>query len=37
MQSFGPSFKALIIGASGGIGNAMVQILQNDPWLLVLT
>jgi NAD(P)-dependent dehydrogenase (short-subunit alcohol dehydrogenase family) len=31
MQSFGPSFKALILGASGGIGNAMVQILQNDP------
>ncbi len=31
MQSFGPGFKALIIGASGGIGNAMVQILQNDP------
>jgi NAD(P)-dependent dehydrogenase (short-subunit alcohol dehydrogenase family) len=31
MQSFGPNFKALIIGASGGIGNAMVQTLQDDP------
>jgi NAD(P)-dependent dehydrogenase (short-subunit alcohol dehydrogenase family) len=31
MHSFGSHFKALIIGASGGIGDAMVNNLRNEP------
>lgn len=31
MQRFEPSFKALIIGSSGGIGNAFLKLLQTDP------
>lgn len=31
MQSFPQGFRALVLGASGGIGGAFVQCLQSDP------
>lgn len=31
LTSLGPQFRALVIGASGGIGAAFVDILRNDP------
>ena len=31
MQSLPPGYQALVIGASGAIGSAMVHLLQNDP------
>ncbi len=31
MQSLGSQYKALIIGASGGIGHALTEQLQSDP------
>jgi NAD(P)-dependent dehydrogenase (short-subunit alcohol dehydrogenase family) len=30
LKSFGPNFRALVIGASGGIGSALLQVLRGD-------
>jgi NAD(P)-dependent dehydrogenase (short-subunit alcohol dehydrogenase family) len=31
MQRFGPNYKALVIGSSGGIGQAFIDQLKSDP------
>lgn len=31
MRSFGPGFRAVVVGASGGIGGAMAAALHDDP------
>lgn len=37
MQSFGPEYRALVIGSSGALGQAFCELLRGDPGCAALT